>query len=362
MINFEKNFIRINLQLFGEKTEDPTQKKIDDTRKKGQVAQSKELTGALTLFVAVYSIKFFGSKMFETLVETIYFFNDKLNYELTKVSTFRIILFMIIFTFKVAIYIIIPVFIVAIIAQRGQVGQLFTFETIRPKFSRLNPLEGLKRMFSMQSIMNLLKSLLKITLVGYVGFSYIKDNISLMLKSIQLGTKQSIFMLSEFSVELSVRMAAVILLIGIFDYFYQRYSYNKNLKMSKQEVKEEYKNSEGDPQVKSKIKQRQREASQRRMMQQLPEADVIITNPTHFAVAIKYDEEKKDAPYVLAKGKDLLAQKIKEIARELEIPIIENKPLARQMYKDLELGDVIPANMYEAVAEILAYVYSLKVK
>lgn len=356
-----KEFIIIDLQFFGEKTEEPTQKKIDDTRKKGQVAQSKELTGALTLFLAVYMIKIFGLNIIKDLVKANeYFWSIMYVDNITNHGAFLILLYGIFFMIKSVAYIIIPVFITAFIVQRFQVGQLLTFDTIKPKLSKLNPIEGLKRMFSMQALMNLFKSLLKIFFVGYVGYAYIKSNIGMVLKSIQLAKTGYIGVLGKLSMELCVRMAVANLLIGIIDYIYQRYSYKKNLKMSKQEVKEEYKNTEGDPQIKSKIKQKQREAAQKRMMQKVPEADVIITNPTHFAVALKYDEEEKEAPFVLAKGKDLVAQKIKEIAKLNKVPIIENKPLARQLYKELEIGDMISQEMYEAVAQVLAYVYSLR--
>ena len=208
----------------------------------------------------------------------------------------------------------------------------------------------------------MVKSLLKIGIVGFVGYSYLAKNIGLVLKSQQLVPIQFSYMIFELSINLAIRMTFAITVIAILDFFYQRYDYDKNLKMSKQEVKEEYKQSEGDPQIKSKIKEKQRQAAMRRMMQEIPKADVIITNPTHFAVAIKYDEDKFEAPYVVAKGKNLIAQNIKQKARETSIPIVENKPLAQALYKEVEIGQMISPQLYEAVAEILAYVYSLKEK
>ena len=215
-------------------------------------------------------------------------------------------------------------------------------------------------MFSMQAVMNLIKSLLKIILVGYVGYIYIRDNIGLVMKAYELDKMRFSYMVFFFSINMAIRMAFVIIILGFADYFYQNYSYKKNIRMSKQEVKEEFKQTEGDPQIKAKIKERQRQAAMRRMMQELPKADVIITNPTHFAVALKYDEDKYDAPYVIAKGQDYIAKKIKEKAKEYEIPIVENKPLARTLYKEIEIGRVITPDLYEAVAEVLAYIYSIK--
>lgn len=357
-----REYLSLNLQLFSEKTEEATPKKKEDTRKKGNVLQSKELTGAITLFVSIFAIKIYSKDILKIIVESMNYFKNgfyTINFNST-MEVYGLFIKAMIFVLRATIYIIVPTFITAFIIQRLQVGSLYTTETLKPKLNRLNPIEGFKRMFSMQAVVNLLKSLLKISLVGYVGFIYIKDNIGLVLKSYSLDKMQFSYMVFFFSINMAIRMGFVIVALGFFDYFYQRYSYNKNIRMSKQEIKEEYKQTEGDPQIKSKIKERQRQAAMRRMMQELPKADVIITNPTHFAIALKYDEDKFDAPYVLAKGQDYLAQKIKEKAKQLEIPIVENKPLARTLYKEVEIGSVITEQLYEAVAEVLAYIYSLK--
>ena len=355
-------YLSINLQLFSEKTEEATPKKKEDTRKKGNVLQSRELTGAVTLLVTVYAIQAFSRNILENIVNSMNYYTSILytfNFN-DSMQSYRLFITTVIFVVKSVLYIIIPAFFTAYAMQLVQVGRLFTFDPIKPKFSKINPIEGFKRMFSMQAVMKLIKSLAKIILVGFVGYSYIKDNIGLIMKSYSLNSIQFSYMVFYFTINVAIKMAFVIVLLGIFDYFYQRYSYNKNIKMSKQEIKDEYKQSEGDPQIKSKIKERQRQAAMRRMMQDLPQADVIITNPTHFAVALKYDEDKYDAPYVIAKGKDYVAMKIKEKAKECDIPIVENKPLARALYSDIEIGRVITPMLYEAVAEVLAYIYSLK--
>lgn len=358
----ENKYIKLDLQFFSEKTEEATSKKKEDTRKKGNVLQSKELTGAITLFVAVMSINIYAKNIIEPIMESLHYYVGlmyKIDFK-DSVEVYSILLKSSIFVIKSVVFIIIPSFIVAFVVQRLQVGSLFTTDPIKPKLSKINPIEGFKRMFSMQAVMNLIKSLLKITLVGYVGYVYIRDNLGLIMKAYELGEMQFSYMVFYLSINMSLRMAFAIIMLGIIDYIYQRFSYNKNIRMSKQEIKEEFKQTEGDPQIKSKIKERQRQAAMRRMMQELPKADVIITNPTHFAVALKYDEDKYDAPYVIAKGQDYIALKIRQKAKEHDIPIVENRLLARTLYKEIEIGRVISPNLYEAVAEILAYIYSIK--
>lgn len=358
----ELNFI-IDLQLFSEeKTEKATPKKREDSRKKGQVMQSKEVNTAAALMASVLALKYSGGLMFRTMTEAIYFFRNLLYTDILNESAggYKILIYIMIYVVK-AVFIVVGVgFAAAFISSRVQVGNLFTTETLKTKPERLNPVEGLKRMFSLKSFVELIKSLLKIGIVGFVGYSYLAKNIGLVLKSQQLRPIQFSYMVFELAINLALRMTFAIIVIAILDYFYQKYDYDKNLKMSKQEIKEEFKQSEGDPQIKSKIKEKQRQAAMRRMMQEIPKADVIITNPTHFAVALKYDEDKFDAPYVVAKGKNLIAQTIKEKGRESNIPIVENKPLAQALYKEIDIGQMISPQLYEAVAEVLAYVYSLK--
>ena len=218
------------------------------------------------------------------------------------------------------------------------------------------------RIFSPNSLVELLKSLLKLVVIGYVVYSYLKGRVGQIFLLYDITLNQAIGLIGEIAIDLGIRIAVVYMVIAFLDFWYQKWKFRQDMKMTKQEVKDEYKNQEGDPQVKAKQKQRMREASMRRMMSQLPEADVVITNPTHYAVAIKYDPEKYDAPYVLAKGEDYLAQKIKDVAREHEIEIVENKPLARMLYANVEIGGLIPPELYQAVAEVLAFVYHLKGK
>lgn len=237
-----------------------------------------------------------------------------------------------------------------------------TTKPLQPKFNKLNPIKGFSRIFSANSLVELLKSIAKLGIIGYVVYSYIKDHLSEIYILYDLTLNRAIGLIGDIVIDVGIRIAAVYMVLAFLDFVYQKWKFKQDMMMTKQEVKDEYKNQEGDPQIKGKQKQRMREASMRRMMQQLPEADVVITNPTHYAVAVKYDPDKYDAPYVLAKGQDYLAQRIKEIAKENDVEIVENKPLARMLYANVEIGGLIPPELYQAVAEVLAFVYHLKGK
>ncbi|HYE12142.1 MAG TPA: flagellar biosynthesis protein FlhB, partial [Patescibacteria group bacterium] len=252
--------------------------------------------------------------------------------------------------------------LVAIVLNYLQVGFLFTLKPLIPKINKLNPIEGFKNIVSKRAIVELVKSILKIGIVGYVIYSYLKNNFLVIPELLVMDMEATAVFIGNAIINTGIRVAAVLIVISVFDYGFQFWEFEKNLRMSKQEIKEEFKMTEGNPQIKSKIREKQRQMSLRRMMTEVPKADVIITNPTHFAIAIKYDSTKAEAPIVLAKGKDLIAQKIKEIAKDNNIPTVENKPLAQALYKSVEIGDMVPAELYKAVAEVLAFVYSLKNK
>ena len=262
--------------------------------------------------------------------------------------------------------IVLPVFaagvFIVFVCDVVQVKWKPTTKPLKPKFSKLNPVSGFKKFLSLNSLVELVKSVLKLAVVGYVVYKYIVDEISQIFILYNISLNQAIGLIGKIVTDLGIRIALLYMLIAFLDYVYQKRKFKKDMKMTKQEVKDEYKNQEGDPQIKGKQKQKMREASMRRMMQQLPEADVVITNPTHYAVAIKYDAEKYDAPYVIAKGEDYLAQRIKDVAKENDIEIVENKPLARMLYANVEEGGLIPPELYQSVAEVLAFVYHLKGK
>ncbi len=357
--------IKINLQLFAdsEKTEKPTPKKRREAREEGQVLQSKEINTVFMLFSCFLGLKIFGKFMVNELTKfMINIFNEIGNVETVLNQNNLSIGFLKIMSVFVAISI--PILLVAffsgLVINYLQVGFLFTTKTLKIKLNRLNPIEGFKRIFSKRALVELVKSILKVVLVGYMAYNYGYKQMTRIMGYPNMDSIQFFVNLADLIFSFAVRILGVLLLLSILDYFYQWWDYEKNLMMSKQEIKEEYKQTEGDPFIKSKIKEKQRKIAMSRMMQDVPKADVIITNPTHFAVALKYDKDKYGAPYLLAKGADLIAENIKKIGRENSIPIVENKPLARTIFDSIDVGDVIPEDLYEAVAEVLAYVYSLK--
>lgn len=370
-----KLMLEYNLQFFakdgpgGEKTEEPTAKKLDDARKEGQVAKSKEIGNAFSLLALFLMLQLYLGVMgnqflkgfhavYNQIPEVIKMYNGNLPIA----SIHSLIRTMMLQLLIIITPILLVGFIVAFICDLVQVKWKPTSKPLKPKFSKLNPLKGFKRFFSANSIVELIKALGKLAVVGYVAYSYLKDRLGQVFILYDMSLNQAIALIGDTVTDLGIRIAAVYMVLAFLDWGYQKWKYKEDMKMTKQEVKDEYKNQEGDPQVKSKQKQRMREASMRRMMQQLPEADVVITNPTHYAVAIKYDPDKYDAPYVLAKGENHLAQRIKDIAKENDIEIVENKPLARMLYANVEVGELIPPELYQAVAEVLAFVYHLKGK
>lgn len=367
--------LQLNLQFFakdgpgGEKTEEPTSKKLEDARKEGQVAKSKEIGNAFGILALFLILKIYIGSMgtrFLELFSAVYgqipsistLYSGNLPIAALQVLIKSMMLQMII----IAAPIFLVGVVVAFVCDVAQVKWRPTSKPMQPKFSKLNPMKGFARIFSPGSLVELLKSVLKLAVIGYMVYSYLKGRIGQIFLLYDISIGQAIELIGDVVIELGIRIAAVYMIIAMLDYAYQKYKFKQDMKMTKQEVKDEYKNQEGDPQVKGKQKQRMREASMRRMMQQLPEADVVITNPTHYAVAIKYDPDKYDAPYVIAKGENYLAQRIKDIARDNEIEIVENKPLARMLYANVEIGGLIPPELYQAVAEVLAFVYHLKGK
>ena len=251
-------------------------------------------------------------------------------------------------------------FVVTLLVSIVQVGWKVSTKPMKPELSKLNPLNGFKRIFSKDSLFELVKSILKIVIIIYIAYTSIKDNANDLFALYDLGLNQAVALVGTLIINTGIKLSIVYLVIGLADFIYQKHKFNEDMKMTKQEVKDEYKNTEGDPQIKGRQRRKMQEVSQKRMMQDVPKADVVITNPTHFAVALKYEAEVSSAPVVLAKGEDYLAQKIKEVARENKIEIVENKPLARMLYHNVDVGAEIPPELYQAVAEVLAAVYKAK--
>lgn len=367
--------LEYNLQFFaqegpgGEKTEEPTAKKKEDTRKDGKVPKSKELSSGVELIALFLILKFWVGHMGENFMELFAELYEKIPAYTTYWGgnivreDYRILINGVLVELLIQL---LPFFVVGIVIAVGVNMLQFKFKIstkpLQPKFSKLNPVSGMKRLFSKDKIIELLKSIAKVVLIVAVVYSTIKDDWVYLVKFYGMPLNQAIELIGSVVINMGLKISLVFMVIAFVDLFYQRYKFNNDIKMTKQEVKDEYKNSEGDPQIKGKIRNKMREASQRRMMQDVPKADVVITNPTHFAVAIKYDAAIGSAPIVLAKGADYVAQKIKEIARENHVEIVENKPLARMLYANVDIGQEVPPELYQAVAEVLAMVYKMQGK
>lgn len=369
LIKYSSYRLKYNLQFFAEgadKTEEPTSKKLSDARSEGQVAKSTELitaSGLATLFIVLkIFIGYMGKKFIETYQHG---FNN-----LAKLADTEFSIAMIQAVLNDAIvsilFICLPIFatvvIISFVVVLFQVKWEVSLKTIKPKFNKINPVSGFKKILSKDKMVELIVELIKIIIISYIAYSTLKNEWKTLTLFYQMDLEPAIILIGNLVINLGLKISMIFLVIGFADLIYQKLKFKKDMRMSKQEVKDEFKNSEGDPQIKGKIRQRMREASMRRMMQELPKADVVITNPTHLAAAVKYDRESSSAPILLAKGADYLAQKIKEVAKENNIEIVENKPLARMLYYNVEVGAEIPPELYQMTAEVLAYVYGLNKK
>lgn len=356
------NQVLFDLQFFaGEKTEQATPKKRQEARKKGQVVKSQELTTAFLLLGVFTTLHTLGANLFDQLGRFMAFWFSQLSRTELTVNTVSVL-----FTNTILVMgqILFPIFLVAILigilVNFVQVGAFFQLDLIKPKFDRLNPINGFKRIFSTRALAELAKSLLKLTIVFSIAYVTIKSAAPSLLLLWDMEVPAALRYVESVIFGVAWRIGLALLALAVFDYFYQRWEYERNLRMSKQELKDEYKEVEGDPQIKSKMRQRARQMAMQRMMQAVPEADVVITNPTHIAVALQYEPKKMEAPVVLAMGQGYLAEKIKKIAKEHRVAIVENKPLAQTLFKTAEIGEAIPAELYQAVAEVLAFVYNLR--
>ena len=367
--------LEYNLQFFakdgpgGEKTEPATQKKLDDARKEGQVAKSKEIANGMGLMALFLVLKIWTGNMGVSFLETfdiIYNRIPQVANLLGGTAPEREMVLLLRHGAIQLLLIVLPIlligFLVAFVSDYWQVKWKPTSKPLQPKFSKMNPIKGFQKIFSMNSLMELLKSFIKILIIVWMAYGYIEDRTEYLFLLYDMEILPALQLILQVVTDLGIRIAAVYIIFAFADYAYQKWKFAEDMKMTKQEVKEEYKNQEGDPQIKGKIRQKMQEASRRRMMQAIPQADVVITNPTHYAVAIKYDPAISDAPMVVAKGQDYLAQKIKEIARENKVEIVENKPLARMLFANVEVGEAVPPEMYQAIAEVLAFVYHMQGK
>ncbi|MBD2870723.1 flagellar biosynthesis protein FlhB [Paenibacillus arenilitoris] len=354
--------LELDLQLFSqEKTEKATPKKMNEARKKGQIARSADLPGSFVLLFTFLGFIMLGGfykqhimSLFGNLFES--WLLMELNAE-SVITLFNNIVFELLLT-------LLPIFaiamIIGIVGNIVQFGFLLTGEPLKMTFTKINPINGFKQIFSMRSLVEFLKSVLKLLIIGILVFAAISKEWERILVLASMPLQQIFSFTADLTIRLGVEIGAVLAVLAFADYLYQRYEHNKSLRMSKQDIKDEYKKTEGDPIIKGRIKEKQRRMALQRMMQEVPNADVIITNPTHFAIALKYDASRMEAPKIIAKGMDHVALRIKEIAKENGVITMENKPLARALYERAEIGDVIPPDLFQAVAEVLAYVYKLK--
>ena len=344
-----------------EKTEEPTSKKLEDAKKKGQIARSKELGTMFVLIFSAISLLLYGpeiGKGLYNIMGRMLSLNRSETYDTTKMfAVWSEVASALLFPMAMFVLIIV---IAAFIGNTLLGGFNFSWEAAAPKPSKMSPMKGFKRMFGPQAAIELVKSILKFALVAIFAVfliqTFFDEILHLSIESAPSNIIHALEMLSWMFLGLS----CTLVIIAAIDAPYQSYNHNKQLKMTMQEIKDEYKNSEGDPQIKARIRQTQRQMSQRRMMQDVPDADVIVTNPTHYSVALKYDTERAGAPIVLAKGIDEMAMQIRKIAKGNEVPIVESPMLTRALYHTAEIGQQIPDQLFTAVAQVLAYVFQLK--
>ncbi len=354
--------LRFDLQLFAEeKTEPATPKRRQEARRKGQTARSNDLSSALVLLAALLFIfqvmPVSGMRLLEFASHT---WQNLYLSELDIHTSGQWLWQMALQAGQVVIPLFAVVFFVALLSSTLQVGLLLSATPLSPSLQRINPLEGFKRMFSKRALVELLKSMFKLGGVALIVYQSASIALSWSLEHIGADMGESLANLSKLVFDTSMRVVAFLLALGLADYVYQRLEFNKSLRMSKQEIKEEYRQAEGDPQLRARMRERQRLLARRRMMHDVPRADVVIVNPVHLAIALKYDPEQADAPIVLAKGQGYLAGKIKEIAASHSIAIVENRPLAQTLFKAVDVGEVIPPQFYQAVAEVLAFVFRIQ--
>ncbi|MBW2617259.1 MAG: flagellar biosynthesis protein FlhB [Deltaproteobacteria bacterium] len=345
-----------------DKSEKATPKRRREARRKGNVAKSKELPSVAVLMAGMGVLAYTGSHFYTHL-------SGIMATALTQAGTLnmgagegmayfhQLALVMA----KMLAPVLLAVFVVALLTNYFQVGALLTFEPLMPKLNKINPLSGFKRMFSLRTMVETIKAVCKIIIIAYVAYVTVRGELDTMTTLTALEPIQIMVFILKTAFKIFVRCCVLIFILAVLDYIYQKWQHEKSLRMSKQEIKDEFKQREGDPLVKSRIRQIQRQMAGRRMMEAVPEADVVVTNPIHLAVALTYENSDMEAPQLVAKGAGLVAEKIKELAQKHGVAMVENKPLAQALFR-LEVGQVIPIELYQTVAEVLAYVYQVKEK
>jgi len=350
-------------ESFQERTEKATPRRRQKAREEGKVAKSMDLNSAIVVCLGIATLYLIGPYLSRQLQQLMSYTMSNALLIATADPTFMKVFGDNMLSFFVLLG---PVFAVMVAIGAGvniaQVGFRITPKAIQPKLDKLDVFKGLKRLFSLRSLVSLVRDTLKLLVIGLVAYLAIAAEFEGFFALPDMSTIQLATTMAKMALIIALKIGAAIFLIAILDYAYQRYEFDKSIRMSKQEIKDEFKDTEGSPQNKARVRQIQREMSRRRMMTDVPTADVVLTNPTELAVALKYEPENMSAPFVVAKGERLIAQKIKEIAIEHDIPVIEDKPLARALFRMCDVGQAVPHNLYRAVAEVLAYVYRLRGK
>ena len=344
-----------------EKTEQPTQKRLDDAREKGQVAASREINHWFMFLGAAIFVMMFAPAMLEGMGLALIRFVEQPHLITSDGGSMRDALLEM--CGRVALLLALPAGLLLVAAAAPGVlqnGFLFSTESIKPKLDKISPLAGAKRLFSLRSLMEFAKGLIKLAIVGTVLAMLLWPEFDRLELAVGLEAAALLDLIGSLTARLLIGVLAVMTLIAALDFLYQKFEHLKQLRMSRQELKEEFKQSEGDPMIKQRLRQIRIERSRRRMLAAVPDADVVITNPTHFAVALKYDPARMSAPTLVAKGADHVAARIREVARENGVPLVENPPLARALHAGVELDQEIPAEHYRAVAEIISYIWKLR--
>ncbi len=350
--------------MAGEKTEKATQHRRGQERKKGNIFQSRDIVLVFSLLVMIISLQLYAPYLLDTVKKGVASFIDKGSYiNIISEQTLTELTIEIIITIAIAVFpLLLLSMLASVVATAAQTKMLVNWSAIGPKLSKINPISGLKNMFSLNSVVTLVKNLLKMVILAVVTYFTLIDEIPTISNLIDMSVEQSLAFFGDMVLSLFITLIIIFAGIAVLDFFYQRYDYEKKIRMSKDDIKEEYKQTEGDPKIKSRRKRKQMEMSRTRMMQAVPSADVIIRNPTHYAIALSYNAKENPAPIVVAKGADYLALKIIEVAEENDVVVTENKPLARSLYESVEIDHPIPESFYVAVAEVLAVVYNIKKK
>ena len=343
------------------KTEQATPKRKQEARERGQIARSVELNSAIILLTALITIRYVGPYLLNSMGKLTVFTYENLSADFGMENVYSYTIFYMMEIFKMVAPILMMMLIVGLIVNYMQVGVLFTIQPLTPKLSKISPIAGFQRLFSRRSLIEFVKSMLKLTVIAWLGYEGVKSALPQLIPAMDMQGAEAIKFVGELTSNILTRIIIALLVIAALDFLYQRWEHGESLKMSKQEIKDEFRQAEGDPMIKARIRQIQREMARRRMFESIPKATVVITNPTHVAVALEY-KDGMQSPVVLAKGERVIAEKIKEVARKHNVPIVENPPLARTLLKQCPVGAPISPDLFEAVAEVLAFVYRMNRK